>query len=319
MDDLYKRTSSMAVMLVAIFLTLSCPNLVNAQATPVPIKVGLVPNDDVAPLLYAIKSGMFKRVGLDVEIESGSSGGAITQAVLGGSYQIGKSSIPPLLNAHLRGVPLYLIAAGGIYDSAAPYALLVVAPDSPINDPKDLDGQVVGCTALTGLDVLGINGYVDDHGGDSKTIKYVELPLAEATAAIGQRRIVAYTLFEPQLADALGSKKVRILGKAYDSIAKRFLIDGWFVAGPWADAHSDAVRKFTTVIYQAAAYTNQHHDATVGMIADLTKIPIDTIRHMTRINVSTSLDPAQIQPVIDAAAKYHMISKSFPAKELFWH
>lgn len=319
MTGIWKQISSAVLAFVAMSAILVCPDIVTAQASLVSVKVGLVPNDDVAPVLYAIKTGMFRKAGLDVELESGSSGGAITQAVLGGSYQIGKSSIPPLLNAHLRGVPLYLIAAGGIYESAAPYALLVVAPDSTITDPKDLGGQIVGCTALTGLDVLGINGYVDEHGGNSKNIRYVELPLAEATAAIQQRRITAYTLFEPQLADALAAKKVRVLGKSYDSIAKRFLIDGWFVAGPWADAHPDVVKKFTAVVYQAAAYTNTHHDATVSMIADLTKIPAETIQHMTRINVSTSLDPSQIQPVIDAAAKYHMIPRTFPAKELFWH
>src|SRR5215469_16938963 len=83
-------------------------SVASAQPALTTVKVGLVPSDDITPVLYAVRSGMFKKVGLDVQLFPASSGTAVAQAVIGGSYEIGKSSLVSLMNAHLRGLPLYL-------------------------------------------------------------------------------------------------------------------------------------------------------------------------------------------------------------------
>ncbi|HXF33232.1 MAG TPA: ABC transporter substrate-binding protein [Candidatus Acidoferrales bacterium] len=289
-----------------------------AQPALTSIKVGLVPSDDITPVLYAVRSGMFKKAGLDVQLFPSSSGTAVAQAVVGGSYEIGKSSLVSLMNAHLRGLPLYLIAAGGVYDTSAPYAELVVAPDSRYKTGKDLDGKLIGVPALNDLNVVVADGWVDQHGGDSKSLKFLEIPNSAATAALGEHRIDAYVMLYPPLAAALDGKKVKILGPAYDSVAKHFVFAGWFSTKTWADAHPDIVKKFTGVLYQAAAYTNKHHAETAPMIADMTKIPVETIEHMPRTDGSTAMSPREIQPLIDSAAKYKLIPDAFPAKDLIW-
>src|SRR6185312_3111564 len=174
-----------------------------AQPALTSIKVGLVPSDDITPVLYAVRSGMFKKAGLDVQLFPSSSGTAVAQAVVGGSYEIGKSSLVSLMNAHLRGLPLYLIAAGGVYDTSAPYAELVVAPDSRYKTGKDLDRKLIGVPALNDLNVVVADGWVDQHGGDSKSLKFLEIPNSAATAALGEHRIDAYVMLYPPLAAAL--------------------------------------------------------------------------------------------------------------------
>ena len=52
------------------------------------------------------------------------------------------------------------------------------------------------------------------------------------------------------------------------------------------------------------------------MMADATKAPIDIVEHMARVDGAVSLDPREIQPMIDVAAKYHLISSGFPASEM---
>src|SRR5579875_1677457 len=171
----------------------------NAQSSLPTIKVGLVPSDDITPVLYAARTGMFRKAGFDVQLIPATSGTAVAQAVVGGSYDIGKSSLVSLMNAHLRGLPLYLIAAGGVYDSSAPYAELVVAPDAPYKSGKDLNGKTIGVPALNDLNEVVIDGWVDQHGGDSKTLHYVEIPNSAATAALAEHRIDAYVMLYPPL------------------------------------------------------------------------------------------------------------------------
>ena len=82
------------------------------------------------------------------------------------------------------------------------------------------------------------------------------------------------------------------------------------------EAHPEIVSNFITTIYHAAAYTNAHHRATVEMMAETTKAPVDIVAHMARVDGATSLDMREIQPMIDVAAKYHLIPSAFPASEM---
>ncbi len=52
------------------------------------------------------------------------------------------------------------------------------------------------------------------------------------------------------------------------------------------------------------------------MLADFSKIPLPVISKMTRAVLGTTLTPALIQPVIDAAVKYGALARSFNAAEI---
>jgi len=52
------------------------------------------------------------------------------------------------------------------------------------------------------------------------------------------------------------------------------------------------------------------------MMADVDKNPVDTISHKPRVEGATSLNPASFQPIIDDAAKFHLIPHGFPAREM---
>ena len=61
------------------------------------------------------------------------------------------------------------------------------------------------------------------------------------------------------------------------------------------------MQKFRRGLFEAAAYTNTHHAETAPLLSDATKIQVDVILRMRRSVAPTTLDPAQIQPMIDAA------------------
>jgi len=67
---------------------------------------------------------------------------------------------------------------------------------------------------------------------------------------------------------------------------------------------------------QAAAYVNAHHEEMEPPLAQFMSMPLDVLHKMTRGVYATAMTAADIQPVVDAAAKYQMIEKPFPAGEL---
>jgi ABC-type nitrate/sulfonate/bicarbonate transport system substrate-binding protein len=114
---------------------------------------------------------------------------------------------------------------------------------------------------------------------------------------------------------------VRALAPVYNSVSEHFVFGVFFANKPWADKNSDALKRWIKTTFDAAAYTNTHHAETVQMMSDLTKIPPAIYAKMARVQAATQAtsDPALMQPLIDAAAKYKMISRDFPAKELMFN
>jgi NitT/TauT family transport system substrate-binding protein len=291
---------------------------VRAQAPPTVLRVSSVLSDELTPVLYAQRSGMYAKAGLDLQIVPGSSGAAVTTAVLAGDIEIGKSSLISLMNAHLRGIPLSVIGGSNIYDPNHPYAQIVVAANSPFTSAKDLNGKTIGVPSLNDLNVLACDLWLDKNGGDSKSVKYVELPNPSLTAALTGHRTDAAVMTFPVLADALASHELKALGSPYGAIGPDFLISVWFVANDWAKQHAATVKTFLDVTQQSAKYTNQHNSETAPMVADLTKIPLAVINGMPRLVSSTGMSNAQIQAVLDGAAKYGLIPHTFPARDLVW-
>jgi NitT/TauT family transport system substrate-binding protein len=292
--------------------------VVRAQATD-KIRVVAVPSDDQTPLYYAMQNGLFARAGIDVEIVPAPSGAVASTAVLAGTYEIGKASVMSTLVAHLRGLPLIIIGNGALWQSKSPHGQLLVAADSVIHSGADLNGKISSAAALNDVTQLAVSAWVDKHGGNSTTLKFIEIPQSAVLPALIDHRIDVCSLSEPYLTPAMASGKVRALGPGYGAIADRFALTVYFAQSDWVSAHADLVERFLRVAYAARAYTNTHHAQTVAMMSAITKIPEATLASMVRIDGATSSDPALIQTTIDLAAKYHNISRAFPAGEMYFH
>jgi NitT/TauT family transport system substrate-binding protein len=312
------RHAICAGLIVTLALLLP-PAPTSAQSTAAPLvtlHLGATPDDDVAPILYAQKAGLFARAGLNVILDKSPSGAAAAAAVLAGTYDIAKSSLVNLMSAHVKGVPFTLIAPAGMWDDSTPFAQLLVLRDSPIRSAKDLNGKLLSVPALHDIGQVSDSAWVEAHGGDSRTLRFVEFPMAGASAALDQHRIDATTIVGPAMDAAMASGKFRSLGASFGAIAPHFLFSGWFTTKEWAAAHADIAKRFVRVWAEAAAYANGHHDDTEPLLAQFTLIPIEILHKMTRGVYGTTLSAADIQPVIDVAAKYQMIERSFPAQEL---
>ncbi len=285
---------------------------------PLTIHLGGVPTDDLTPVVYAITKGLYKKAGLDVVFMPTSSGTAATTAAITGSYEMGKGSPVASMVAHLKGLPLVVVANGALWNTKVPFNELLVAADSTAKTGADLNGKTIGVPALNDLNQLVISAWVDETGGDSKTLKFVEIPNSVAASALTSHRIDADALQDPQLADALVAGGVKALTEPYNAIATHFVFGIYFANKEWAAAHPQAVRDWARITYEAAAYTNTHHAETAAMMAQFTNVPPDVFAKMARVDGATTADPALLQPFIDAAAKYKLISNAFPAKDVFF-
>ncbi len=281
------------------------------------VRAGGVPEDSITPALWAAQSGLFRRNGLDVDIQAQRSGSATASAVLGGTYDIGKSSLPSIIIAHTKGIPFVLIAPGGLYESTNPIIALLVRSDSPFKTGADLNGKTIAVSSLSDMYVIATRAWVDAHGGDSSTLKLIEMPISAVAPALEQGRIDAGCSIEPELHAAVAEGKVKALCAPCDAIAPSYLYSGWFTTAEYAAKNKATVDAFAKSIGEANGHFNRHHAESDDALFKFSAVPLESIKKMRRVNDAQTLDAKQIQPLIDAAAKTKVIAKSFDAKELF--
>ncbi|HXF34199.1 MAG TPA: ABC transporter substrate-binding protein [Candidatus Acidoferrales bacterium] len=312
------RRCTLWATLIAV-LAASAGSARGDEPAPMSIKVAMsVVNYDAAPLFYAQRSGMFARAGLQVQIERIASGAATAAAVASRTIDIGKSTSMSVLSGFARNIPFTIIAPAAVYDASSPDGQLVVAPDSPIRTAADLDGKLLGTTTLLGIDHVATLAWVDGHGGNSQTLRYVELPISAVPNAVAQHRIDAAFGTEPVLSDAIAAGKVRPIIPVLSAIGKRFLFSVWFTSVDFTRANPEAVKRFVAVITQAQLYVNAHHKEMAPLVADLSGLPVSEVQNAKLATCGTSLTAADLQPIINVAAKYRAIPQAYDAKRIIY-
>jgi NitT/TauT family transport system substrate-binding protein len=272
-------------------------------------------SDDLRPLLYAQKAGLFRRAGLDVQLTLSTSGANAAQAIVGGSMDIGKSSITSLIAAFARGLPFVLVAPSILHRPATPTSSIVVAAGAPIKTALELQGKTVSCTAIGDIAYLGLRALIDNAGGDSSTVKWVELPPSTVALAIEQGRIDAGLITEPYMSMQLKSGKLRFLVDELSGYPRPILETAYYATREYVEKNRDAVTRFARVLGAAAAYSNTHLAETVPLFASFANIDPEIAAQMHHTYEATSFDPLQIQPVIDLAAKYKIIPRPLDARD----
>jgi NitT/TauT family transport system substrate-binding protein len=294
----------------------AAPVAVRAQTALVPLRVVGSPVDDVMPVLYAARAGMFKSAGLDVTIDKIGNGAALAAAVAGGADDIGKANVATVVTAHAHGIPMVLIAPAAIYDPRTPDAVLATRADSPIASARDLAGKTIAVPSINDLSTVSVKAWMVAAGVDWSGTQFLETPFSAMGGALEAGRVQAAVLIKPFISDAVDAGKAKVLGLCYSAIATRFLESAWFANADFVAAHRPAVAAFQRVVAQASAYTNAHQSETAELLANWTGIDPQRAARIPRIITGTTLDPRDIQPVIDMSAKYGLIAKGFDAREI---
>jgi NitT/TauT family transport system substrate-binding protein len=303
----FVRTGSAAAVLAAY------PAVARAADAPSVIRVGTTGKETDAQVVYAQALGYFQRAGLSVDIQVLPNGAAIAAAISGGSLRLGNGNVLTTAKAREKGLPFAIVALSAQYDDTHPATILAVAPDAPIHSGRDLNGKVLGGISLGGLDQLSMQIWVDQNGGDAATLKFIELRPSEIVPALVRGTIAAGNLSEPEL--SVQKKNIRVLGHSYGAVAKTYAQTAWFGNQAWIAANAPVARAFAQAMAQAAQWSSRpaNHAQASQLLAQFAKLD----RADASATYARTLDPALVQPVLDAGLKYKLLERAVSAGELF--
>lgn len=301
--------SALATCLALVLLAFDQPLQAQSLTT---VRLAAVPIDVSGEAYYGVEMGFFKRAGLDVQLTSMDNGAAIAPAVASGSVDIGSTNFVSLATAHERGIPLVFLWPAGMYTSKAPTIGVLVAKGSPITSAHDLVGKTVAIDSLKNIAHITLAAWLDKNGVDAGQVKFVEMQFPQMLPALAAGRIDAGVMAEPFV--TLAAQTDTILARNADAIGHDFLIGAYYTTADYAKAHPDVVRKFAAAMAQTARWANQHPDAAEAILTKYAKgKPPAGVVHPP---FPDRVDMADAQPLIDAAAKYGVLQKSFPVAEM---
>jgi NitT/TauT family transport system substrate-binding protein len=284
--------------------------------TLAPLTVGGSPIDSYKTVYFARQAGIFRKYGLDVTPTIINSGTAALSALAGGTIQVAFTSLFGVIEAHARGINFQIVAPAQAYSSEAPTAGLLVRKDSPIKTGADFNGKVIASLALKDLNALATLAWIDQNGGDSKTVKVIELPVAALLPALSEGRIEGMTTTPPFLDQAVASGNARILSKSYDALAKHFYASIFVATKEYVDKNRDTMSRFGRAMHESIVYTNAHLPETVDLVASYSGIPASVIANSNRATAGEYVSPRDVQPLIDVAVRYGLIPTGFSADDL---
>lgn len=282
-----------------------------------PLVVAPIPSDIAGEGYYAADTGIFRRYGFDARFAPLQNGAAISSAVAGGAADVGYSNVISLAIAHQKGLPFTILQPANLHVHDAPTAgLLAVKKTSPLARAQDFAGKTVAVSGIDNIAHIACRAWIDQHGGESASVAFVELPFAAMAAAVEAGRVDAAamdTTGDPTLGGP--ADPLRVVASTFDAVATRFAPSVWFTTTDWVARHPASARSFIAALRDTAAWANAHRAESAVILAKYTHQSPDAIARIARATFGERLTVGLIQPNIDAAARYGVV-QPFGAAEL---
>jgi NitT/TauT family transport system substrate-binding protein len=303
-------------LIIACGIAASIGAPLRARAADTIVNVVAIPGDPSANVFYAVDMGFFKNAGLDVHLTMMTNAPAGVAAVASGAADIAVSNVGTVAAARERGLPLRFIAPAAIVTPETNTDLLFVPVDSSVRSGADVNGKTIAIPGLKSLQQVHVSAWIDKNGGDSKTVKFVEIPFPAISQALTSHRVDAGLLTEPF--SSANKSSLRSLGSVLQSIGPRYMLLGWAATDAWTNRNPDVAAKFASAIRQASAWANANHKESAPILIKYTHADMNAVDAMARTTYGTELSPLMIAPAVDAALKYGVIDRPIAASDLIW-
>jgi NitT/TauT family transport system substrate-binding protein len=269
-------------------------------------------NSDVA---VAQAEGYFRDEGLSVTVDNLSSGVPVVQGVVGGSLDIGASSIEPVVNAASQGAPVQII---GSYANKLTVDLVT---QKSITAPAQLRGKRLGIQQVGAFREVMTRMVIEGEGLTTSDVTYVPSSSSAYISELLTGEIQSGVLQEEQTLTALKKDaKLHVLVN-YEEADPDYFYGTYVVSKSWLAGNQATLEKFLTAITMAHRFMYKNEAATVSVVAKNTGDSAATITKaygvlLTQEGVfplNSGLDTARISATITTMKKYKILTGTEPS------
>ncbi|MBZ4488362.1 ABC transporter substrate-binding protein [Microbacterium sp. cx-55] len=272
-----------------------------------PVRVAALPIAETGALWAAIDAGIFEEHGLDVEVVPAQGGAQAIPALLSGDidFAIGQPMGPIRASLQDLGVVIFSNYASSLADGADVNSVVALG-DSGITSPADLAGKRVSVNSIGAAGDLTIRKAVDDAGGDSSTIEFIEVAFPDVKAQLEAGNIDAGWAPDPFRGQIVGAGGVDVVSPYQATIPGLTVLTN-FTTQEKIDSDPDLVAAYSEAMTEALAYATDNEDAVRAAIVKNLEIPEAAAAAITLPDFTPELGDAGIEDLAALAVEYGYI------------
>jgi NitT/TauT family transport system substrate-binding protein len=220
----------------------------------------------------AQEGGIFKRNGLDVQVNTGPSGSAMVAYLVGNQVNAAYGAEQAGITAHNVDKNVVIVAEGTTL-----LRWFSIVGSKNVNSLDDLKGKRVGIAPGTGSEVFWLEAvkHLKLNKADY-TIVNVEAP--EMVAALERGNVDGFAVWEPWPTRAVMSVKgAKIVRDSQGIFTGRNFI---YMNRGWIEKNRDTAERFMKSMAEANDLVNNHREEAVQMVSRFLKLPVELTREL---------------------------------------
>ncbi|GAA1537307.1 NitT/TauT family transport system substrate-binding protein [Microbacterium ginsengiterrae] len=290
---------------------------------PTAITVATYPVMSNAAVYIGVEEGIFADNGLDVTLETITSGPDSVPTLLSGDLTFTSIDVPTLINATKEDVGLVAVGAMMVgVDVDRGYVGVVAAPDKGIEDWADLEGKKVGVNALGSTPVALISASMEAVGADPSTVQWVQIAQPETIPALQAGQLDAANLAQPLLtaAEEAGFEQVGNPEQLTVGGVPTFL---YVTTREYAEKNPEVVAAFQESLNASGEIANGDHELAIETAKKSTTVDPAVLDKVTGLPMwgSKPLTTEDLQKFIDVLVNAGQLDESDAsiADQMIWN
>jgi NitT/TauT family transport system substrate-binding protein len=282
------------------------------------ITVASLPLVDGAGLYIAIKQKYFEAEGLRVQIKPVAQSILAMPALQNGQVDaIAGANYVTFLQANEKGVLKLRILADGAAE-APRFTEVLVMPNSPIKQAKDLEGKTVAVNILNNVQSLTLNQVLKANNVDPAKIKYRAVPFPQMGAALEKGQIDAVHTAEPFGTDFQRKLGARMVVDGGGPPINDLSVSGYVTTQQFIDKNPKTAAAFQRAIQKAQQLAATDRKKIEEVLPGYAKIDAKTASVLSLPHYPTSLNPTRLQRLPDLMLQDGLLKNRIDMKSVIF-
>lgn len=278
------------------------------------LRVGTLPVPDTAPLELAVRTGLFARAGLKVDLVPTALTGDQKVDLNSGDVNVLFDSYPSHFQHYAFDNNVQLVADA--FQANDHTSALITQPGARFRRVTDLTSGRIGVNDLHGIGVLLTSALLDAHGVGTGAVRFVEMPFDGMQDALANNVVDAAWLIEPYITQMKMAKGLQTISSTTTGVTSDFPQSGYVCSRSWARRNATALNAFVGALDQANALANSRPSAVVDVLPSYTGIKPQVATLMAQGSYPTTLSPVRLQRVADLMFDTHELPARFDVRTM---
>jgi NitT/TauT family transport system substrate-binding protein len=277
------------------------------------LQVAVVPAVTNMGLFLAQEQGFFAAEGLQVKITPVQSSTTALAGQLRGQFDVTAGAYVSYVlsqSNNPEAIAWHVLSEGSISQPGSQSVL--IARNSPIRGPADLEGKTVAANILKNVGTLLIQSMLAENGVPLSSVTLVQIPFPDMAEALTSGHIAAGWFDEPFLSKAQATIGAQALFDTSQGSTANFPISGYMSTKEWVTRYSNTARAFVRAITrgQTLADTSRAVDEK-AIAASIKGVSPSVAALLTFDQYPSGVDPVRLQRVANVMHEFGLTARTF--------